>query len=151
MNEIIRKRLADGSEWLTSRQQHWGLDMAGNPINQTFNDKEFFDDILPIYTVKPKTKERDSEMIREIKNIEHRKKYTLPFTAENVQKLYDMRNGRCNLVIIDESRGDKPPVSVESLEHFKTRQFDELWDMVAIPRYKMDRSYGDHLDDTQYG
>lgn len=63
MNEIIRKRLADGSEWLISRQQHWGLDMTGNPINQTFNDKEFFDDILPIYTVKPKTKERDSEMI----------------------------------------------------------------------------------------
>jgi len=151
VNEIIRKRLADGTEWLISRQQHWGLDMAGNPINQTFNDKEFFDDILPIYTVKPKTKEKDSEMIREIKNIEHRKKCTLPFTAENVQKLHDMRIGRCNLVIIDESRGDKPPISVESFEHFKTREFGELWDLVATPRYKMDRSYGNHLDDTQYG
>jgi hypothetical protein len=40
---------------------------------------------------------------------------------------------------------------VESFEHFKTREFDELWDLVATPRYKMDRSYGDHLDDTQYG
>ena len=62
-----------------------------------------------------------------------------------------MRNGRCNLVIIDESKGEKPPISVESFEHFKTREFDELWDLVATPRDKMDRSYGDHLDDTQYG
>jgi hypothetical protein len=148
VNEIFRRRLADGTEWLISRQQWWALDQAGNPVNQTFNDTEYFDDILPIYTVKPKTKERDSEMIREIKDIEHRKKYTLPFTAENLQKLYDMRNGRCNLVIMDESRGERPPYSIESFEHFKTRLFDELWDMVATPRYKMDRSYGDRLDDT---
>lgn len=109
--------MADGTEWLVSRAQWWGLDMAGNPINQTFNDKECFDSILPIVKNTPKTKERDSEMIREVTSIEHRIKYTLPFSVENVQKLYDMRNGRCNLVIIDESRGDKPPISVESFEH----------------------------------
>ena len=40
----------------------------------------------------------------------------MPFTAENVQKLYDMRNGRCNPVIIDESKGEKPPISVESFD-----------------------------------
>jgi hypothetical protein len=151
VNEIYRKRLADGSEWIISRQQWWGLDQAGNPINQSFNDKEMYDDILPIVKNKPKTNERDSEMIREVISIEHRIKYTEQFNAETVQKLYNMRNGNCSLVIMDESRGNKPPISVDSFEHFKTRLFDELWDLVATPRYKMDRSYGDHLDDTQYG
>jgi hypothetical protein len=133
VNEIYRKRLADGTEWLVSRAQWWGLDMAGNPINQTFNDKECFDSILPIVKNTPKTKERDSEMIREVTSIEHRIKYTLPFSVENVQKLYDMTNGRCNLVIMDESRGERPPYSVESFEHFRTREFDVLWDLVATP------------------
>jgi hypothetical protein len=49
VNEIISKRLADGSEWLVSRQQWWGLDQAGNPVNQSMDDKELCDDILPIY------------------------------------------------------------------------------------------------------
>jgi hypothetical protein len=33
VNSIIRIRTADGSEWLVSRQQWWGLDEAGNTIN----------------------------------------------------------------------------------------------------------------------
>ena len=49
VNEIFRKRLADGSEWLVSRQQWWGLDQAGNPVNQSMDDKELYDVILPIY------------------------------------------------------------------------------------------------------
>jgi hypothetical protein len=120
VNEIFRKRIADGSEWVLSHQMWTSLDEAGNPISISMNQKEMFDNILPIYKL----------------------------NAETVQKLYDMRNGNCPLVIMDESRGDKPPISVDSFEHFKTRLFDELWNMVAIPRYKMDRSYGDRLDDT---
>jgi hypothetical protein len=57
-------------------------------------------------------------MIREVTSIEHRKKYTMPFTAENFQKLYDMKNGQCSLAIKDETR-DRPPYSVESPDHFK--------------------------------
>ena len=64
--------------------------------------------------------------------------------------VYDTRNGGCNPVIIDESKGEKPPISVESFD-ISGPEFDDLWDMVTTPRYKMDRSYGDHLDDTQYG
>jgi hypothetical protein len=73
-------------------------------------------------------------MIREVRTIEHRKKYTEPFNPETIQKLYDTRNGRCTLVIIDESRGEKPPYSVESFEHFKTKPFDELWNLVSTPK-----------------
>jgi hypothetical protein len=62
-----------------------------------------------------------------------------------------MKNGRCSLVVIDESGGDHPPVSVPSFENFKTRPFDELWELVTTPKYKMDRSYGDSLDNSHIG
>ena len=62
------------------------------------NYKERYDDIRPVYTSKPKNpRERDTEMIMEITSIQHKFKYTLPFSPENVQKLYDMRNGKCGL------------------------------------------------------
>jgi hypothetical protein len=75
-NEIFRIRIADGSEWLMSRQFWTGLDQSGNPISKSFNDKEWFDDVLPIYTVKPENpRQRDSKMIREVTSIEHREVY----------------------------------------------------------------------------
>jgi hypothetical protein len=46
------------------------------------------------------------------------------------------------------SRGDKAPYSTESFEQFKSSAFEELFELLSTPRYKMDRSYGDRLDDT---
>lgn len=97
VNGIYRVRIADGSEWLLSTQEWIALSRDGNAVNLSMNYKERYDDIRPIYTSKPKTRERDSEMIMEITSIEHKMKHTLPFTPENVQKLYDMRNGKCIL------------------------------------------------------
>jgi hypothetical protein len=151
VNGIFRVRIADGTEWLKSTQEWWGLDSAGNALNLSMNYKECFDEIRPFYTSKPKTRERDAEMILEITSIEHNIKYTLPFTPENAQKLYDMRNGSCSLVIKDESRGDKPPYEVASFEHFKSRSFDELWEWAITPRFSLDRSVKDQLQDSQYG
>ena len=54
-----------------------------------------------------------------------------------------------SLVLKDESR-DRPPYAIDSFDHLKTREFDELWDMFATPRTKLDRSYGDQLQDRQY-
>jgi hypothetical protein len=155
VNEIIRKRLVDGSEWIISRQMWRGLDQLGNAIDISMNDKETFDDVLPIYTQKPEDPKadpnrRDTKMIRVIDRLEQRIKYTEPFTPETAQKLYDMKNGKCGLVVIDGS-SDHPPVSVPSFEHFKNRPFDELWEMVTTPKYKMDRSYGDNLDNSHIG
>jgi hypothetical protein len=62
-----------------------------------------------------------------------------------------MRNGSCSLVIKDESRGDKPPYEVASFEHFKSRSFDELWEWAITPRFSLDRSVKDQLQDRQYG
>ena len=124
VNGIIRKRIADGSEWLLSTQEWIAIDRSGNPLNLSMDLKECFDDILPIVNYRKKEPDPkirsitdkdidgDSEMIREVKNIQHRIKYTLPFTPENVQNLYNMKNGHCSLVLKDEASGDKPPISV---------------------------------------
>jgi hypothetical protein len=141
VNSIIRIRTNNG-EYLKSRQMWWGLDEAGNPLNQSMDDKEVMDESRPIYKLRPENpKARDSKMIREVESISHSTKYLLPFSAENAQKLWDMRgNGNCTLVLKDESKGDKHPFSVESFEHFKSREFDELFEMLSTPKYKMDRS-----------
>jgi hypothetical protein len=152
VNSIIRVRALDGSEYLKSRQMWWGLDEAGNPVNQSMDDKEVMDEILPIYTLKPENpKARDSKMIKEVTSIEHRTKYLLPFTASNAEKLWDMRNGNCTLILKDESKGDKYAYSTDSFEHFKSREFYELWDILSTPKYKLDRSIKDSMNDTQYG
>jgi hypothetical protein len=53
VNEIIRKRLPNGTEWLLSRQEWIALDAAGNEINLSMVDKEMYDDVLPVYALKP--------------------------------------------------------------------------------------------------
>jgi hypothetical protein len=86
----------------------------------------------------------------EITSIRHTMKYTLPFTGENCDALYAKRNGKCILVLKDESQ-DRPPYSMDSFDHLKTRTWDELWDWATTPRTKMDRSVNDQLQDRQYG
>ena len=151
INGIMRRRIADGTEWITTTQEWIGLDQAGNPLNLSMNNKEMFDDILPIYKVKPENpRERDSAMIREFDYIQHRIKYTLEFSADNVQKLYDQRNGKCALVLKDETQ-DKPPYDIPKLETFKNSSFPELFEWASTPQTKLDRSYGDNLDNSHIG
>ena len=52
------------------------------------------------------------------------------------------RNGQCNLVLKDESN-DRPPYSMDSFDHLKTRTFDELWEWAITPRFSLDRSVKD--------
>jgi hypothetical protein len=140
------------SEWLMSTQEWWGLDVFGNARSLSMNYKERYDDIRPVYTNKAKNpKERDSEMVLEITSIGHRMKYTLPFTADNCDAFYSRRqNGSCNLVLKDETR-DRPPYAIDSFDHLKAMEFDTLWDMLSTPRTKLDRSYGDDLNNSHIG
>ena len=86
---IYRIRLKDNTEWIKSKQMWWGLDEAGNLVNQTFNDKETYDAILPLYKLKPENpRQRDSKMIREVSDIGHKIKYTVPFKPETVAFLH---------------------------------------------------------------
>jgi hypothetical protein len=148
---IYRVRIADMSEWLLSTETWYGLDVYGNSLNISMDFKQRYDDIRPVYANKAKNpKDRDPEMILEIISITHSMKYTLPFTPENFDTLYAKKNGKCILVLKDESR-DKPPYALDSYEHLKTREFDELWDWVSVPRTKLDRSYGDNLEASHIG
>lgn len=130
-----------------------GLDQTGSPVNISMNDKESYDDPIPHYRAKPENPKddprfRDTKMINVIDILEKRIKYTEPFKPETVQKLYDMKNGNCSLVLIDESGAAHPPVGIPKnrLKHSRIGHFEELWEWATTPRYKMDRSYGDNLD-----
>ncbi|MGI0002460.1 MAG: hypothetical protein ACRD42_05215 [Nitrososphaeraceae archaeon] len=156
-SELIRKRLVDGTEWLLSRQMWYGLDSLGNEVNISMNDKEKYDETRPQYVLRPEDPKanpqlKNTKMVRTIDRLERNIKYTLPFNAKEAQRLYDMKNGKISLCVIDESGGvgDHPPVTVPSFEHFKM-PFQELWEMVTTPKYKMDRSYGDNLDNSHIG
>ena len=90
--------------WIISRQMWRGLDQLGNAIDISMNDKETYDDVLPIYTQKPENPKdnprfKDTKMVRVIDRLERRIKYTEPFTPrDSAQKLYDMKNGKCKLL-----------------------------------------------------
>jgi hypothetical protein len=77
VNEIIRKRLVDGTEWLLSLQNWIALDSMGNEVNISMNDKECFDDVLPVYSVKPENPKdnprfKDVKMISTVDRLERR-------------------------------------------------------------------------------
>jgi hypothetical protein len=148
--EIFRIKTSNG-EFVKSRQQWYGLDMNGNPLNISMDDKEMFDDILPIYTVKEERPGfKDTKMIREVANIEHRRKYTEPYTPETIQRLYDMKNGACGLVLKDET-SDSSPYSIPSrlFEDFKNKSFDSLLEYASTPKQKFEPT--DSEEHKQYG
>ena len=140
--------MKDNTEWITSTQEWWGLDEAGNLVNQTMDQKEWYDAILPLYKLKPENpKQRDSKMIREVADIGHKRKYTESFKPETVQKLFDKRDSDCGLVIVDESgTGNKPPYSIPSLHQFMNTPFDELFEWASTPTYRLDRNYKDAME-----
>ena len=127
--------MKDNTEWIKTKQEWWGLSEAGSLVNQTMNDKETYDAILPLYKLKPENpRERDSKMIREVADIGHKIKYTVPFKPETVQTFFDTRDGDCGLVIIDESGvGDKPPYSIPTLHQFMNTPFENLIEWASTP------------------
>lgn len=62
-----------------------------------------------------------------------------------------MTCGMVDVPLVLQDSGDKPPASVDNFEAFKSKTFDEIWDLVSTPRYRMDRSYRDNLNDSHIG
>lgn len=156
VNELIRKRVVSGEEYLLSRQNRIALDSAGNEVNISMNDKECYDDVLPVYALKPEDPKanprfKDTKMISVVDRLEKRIKYTVPFSAKEAQRLYDMRNGKCSLCVVDQSGTDYPPVNVPSFESFVSGAFTEMFEMLTTPKLKLDRNYGDSLDNSHIG
>jgi hypothetical protein len=76
------------------------------------------------------------------------KEHTLSFTLENQEQLWTLRRPKICPSI--KSAGDSPDRGIERYEDFK-KPFDELWEWAITPRFSLDRSVKDQLQDRQYG
>ena len=72
---------------------------------------------------------------------------------ENFEELYKQRpssdSSSVSLVITVEGSSEKPRW-IDSVDKFKG-DFDDLWQEAITPRYKLDRSYNDHLENSPIG
>jgi hypothetical protein len=160
VDSIIRIKKVDGTEWIATTQTWTGLDRYGNEINKSFVYPEIYD--KPNFSYQPiKNKSKGKNTIDNNPNnpfpkfeimatsVVYTKEHTLPFTLENLEQLWTMRRPKISLSIRNES-GDSPERGIERYEDFK-KPFDELWEWATTPRFSLDRSVKDQLQDRQYG
>ena len=84
IDEIIRIKKADGTEWLISRQTWVGLDRLGNDMTKCFVDPELYDKPVFNYQSKPvNPKDVFSKTERKAVSVMYVKEPTLPFTPKN--------------------------------------------------------------------
>ena len=160
VNQIVRIKRLNGTEYLKSRGPIIGLDKLGNEVKHSFTDPELYYKPKVSYGLRRKDlKDEKSPMERvclsanispfDYENIE----YTLPFTEENFMNLYNQRpatdSSSVSMVIMVEGSSEKPR-GIESVDKFKG-DFDDLWTEATTPRYKLDRSYNDHLENSPIG
>jgi hypothetical protein len=156
VDSIIRIKKADGSEWLKSRQSRIGLDRLGNDILKTFVDPELYDRPVFSYQSKPvNPKDVFSKTERKAVSVTYEQEPTLPFTPENLEQLYSTCSNpvdrRTIFLVIKNEGTDESPRHITNHEDFKNRPFDELWAWATTPRFSLDRSVKDQLQDRQYG
>jgi hypothetical protein len=159
--QIYRIKRADGTEWLKSRGRIVGLDKAGNEVEHSFVDPEMFYKPVTRYEFRkndPKNEYSHSERVCVEAGINPHDnrytEYTLPFNEENFQNLYRQRptesSSSVSMVIWAEGASDRPR-QITDPEHFAKREFDEMWEEMITPRFKLDRSYRDNLEDIHIG
>jgi hypothetical protein len=159
--QIYRIKRADGTEWLKSRGRLVGLDKAGNEVEHSFVDPEMFYKPVTRYEFRkndPKNEYSHSERVCVEAGINPHDnrytEYTLPFNEENFQNLYKQRptesSSSVSMVIWAEGASDRPR-QITDPEHFAKRKFDEMWEEMITPRFKLDRSYRDNLEDIHIG
>jgi hypothetical protein len=75
--------------------------------------------------------------------------YTLPFNQENFDKLYEQKSATLSVTMAIYLEGStEAPRSITNAEQFSKRPFDDLWQEAITPKYKLDRSYGDNLENS---
>lgn len=153
--QIYRIKRLDGTEWLKSRGRIVGLDMLGNEVGHSFTDPEIYYKPQTQYAMRDKDPNDSSKGIAAGINeasAEYRE-YTLPFNEENFQNLYKQRptesSSSVSLSIWAEGASDKPR-QVVNPEQFKG-EFDPLWQEMITPKFKLDRSYRDNLENRHIG
>jgi hypothetical protein len=152
----VRIKTADGKEWLKSKQQWIAIDGQGNEIMESFPDLEVWDKPDFEYGLKPKDPyDRNGRKEHSVIGIkDFKKQYDLLFNPQNLKSLYKMRPAEepasVPLIIQKIGYDGNPlghPYQVEKYEDF-TKPFEELWDYLSTPKFKLDRGYGDNLQDS---
>jgi hypothetical protein len=156
IDAIIRIKKAVGTEWLTSRQTWVGLDRLGNDMTKCFVDPELYDKPVFNYQSKPvNSKDVFSKTERKAVSVMYVKEPTVPFTQKNLEQLYSTCSNpadRKSIPLVIKNEGtDESPRSTTNHEDFKNRPFDELWEWATTPKFSLDRSVKDQLQDRQYG
>jgi len=86
IDEIIRIKKADGTEWLISRQTWTGLDRLGNDMTKCFVDPELYDKPVFNYQSKPvNPRDMFSKTERKAVSVMYIKEPTVPFTQKNLE------------------------------------------------------------------
>jgi hypothetical protein len=85
IDEIIRIKKADGTEWLTSRQTWVGIDRLGNDMTKCFVDPELYDKPVFNFQSKPANpQDMFSKTERKAVSVMYFKEPTVPFTPKNL-------------------------------------------------------------------
>jgi hypothetical protein len=146
IDEIIRIKKADGTESLTSRQTWVGIDRFGNDMTKCFIDPELYDKPVFNYQSKPVN---PNDMFSKTE------RKAVSVTQKNLDQLYATCSNpadRKSIPLVIKNEGtDQSPRSITNPEDFKNRSFDELWEWATTPKFSLDRSVKDQLQDRQYG
>ncbi|CAN5378351.1 hypothetical protein BH18THE2_BH18THE2_25250 [soil metagenome] len=156
--QIIRIKRAGGSEWLKSKGRIVGLDKAGNEVEHSFTDPEGFYKPQTQHEFKRKDPKNENSLMERVcvsagvnpHSYEYTE-YTLPFNEKNFNELFKQRPSKSptsvSLIIYAEGGSEKPR-QITDPGKFKS-PFDDLWEEATTPRFKLDRSYGDNLQDSR--
>jgi hypothetical protein len=155
IDEIYRIKKVDGTEWLTSRQTWTGLDRLGNDMIKCFVDPELYDKPVFNYQSKPvDPNDMFSKTERKAVSVMYVRAYCT-FTPKNLEQLYSTCSNpgdrKSISLVIKNEETDESPRSIPNHEDFKNRPFDELWEWATTPKFSLDRSVKDQLQDRQYG
>lgn len=154
-NQLIRVKTADGREWLKSKQQWYSIDSQGNEIMESFSDLEQWDKPEFQYGMRPVDKKNPNgpKEYGVIGVKDFKKQFDLPFNQQNLKALYKMRPAEepasVALIISKLGYDGNPlghPYQIEKYEDFANRPFDELYDYMSTPKYKLDRISRDILE-----
>jgi hypothetical protein len=125
INCIIREMTRDG-EYLKSRQMWIGLNAYLDQQSISRVDPEIYTETLFGKRRIQDPNNRDNIITEPSGIASQTTKYTLPFTPENLDVLYEMRDqGFCYLIVSDKRR-DVPPRDVANYDDFRNKAFDAL-------------------------
>jgi hypothetical protein len=156
--QMARVQTADEKEYLQSFQEWIAIDKLGNEINMTFTAPETWD--RPTFERAYRSKDpRNPDGPKEIQVVGTQsitREYTLPFTTKNADNLYAMRRtktpGSVSLSIRRVGLDGVAPIDhvyeVKNYDDFISKGFNELWDYLSTPKYRLDRSYNDNLESS---